>query len=152
MRSGYRAEPRRLPRRQDRDPPDLERPEQRPVAVDEAQDTAHGHVLSSTERRLHDVDLSEDAVDELGPVGPTDEEMFGAFADEAAAALDRDPTLVALGVDDEYAARADRDVIQVRATPRNLPVMEEDDAQVGGPPLSFAASSTSPAAPVDHAR
>lgn len=79
---------------------------------------------------MYESDLLPDAGDEFGAVASTDDECLSARAEEPALNPQPRSALVALGVDDEHAGRADCDVVEVRATARDASVMEHEHAAV----------------------
>jgi hypothetical protein len=127
-RTGRRTPPGSLARRQDRNAADLERAQQRPVAVDEAQHSTDPYVGVACKRALDNVDLTKHAADELRAIPSTDDEVLRSRVQQAAAVFDGDASRVPRGVDDEHAARADRQMIDVRAGAGNPPVVQENDS------------------------
>ena len=100
--------------------------DQRPVGVDEAEDAGDRNVV--TDDGADEVDLLEDAVDELGAIATTDEQLLRAGTEKTALDLERRTTAVALGVDDVDAGRRDGDVVDVRAGAGDAAVVEDADA------------------------
>jgi hypothetical protein len=72
--------------------------DERPVSLDEAEDAGDWDAIAHD--GADDVDLFENAVDELGLVAGADQELLGARSEEAALDLQRRSPLVPLGVDD----------------------------------------------------
>jgi hypothetical protein len=67
-------------------------------------------------------------VGQPGAVAPTDIQAQ-VRAERPAPVVDRDPAVVALGVDDEDARRSDDDVVDVRPGPGHAPVVEDDHSR-----------------------
>jgi len=88
-------------------------------------------MLTSLERFSDRVDLSIKAVDELGSVAATDEQLRLGSPPTA------DPyrTFEVLAVDHEHASRCDRDVVDIAPTPRHASVVQRDRGPPGGPLL-----------------
>jgi hypothetical protein len=108
-------------------------------------------VFAALEQLAHCLRLGEHAVDEFGLLATAHPQVLGASTEQAAAVLDGDPAAVALGVDHDHARRPDRDVVDVAATGRHAPVVQEHHVVPGSPLSSLRASLTSPSAPRAHA-
>jgi hypothetical protein len=122
--------------------------DQRPVGLDEAEDAGDRNVV--TDDGTHEADLLKDAVDELGAIPATEEQLLGARTEEATLDLERRTAPVALRVDDVDAGRRDSDVVDVGAGAGDAAVVEYSEC-VGGELVELLASRSSPMAPVSQA-
>jgi hypothetical protein len=101
--------------------------EKRPVRLDEAQHPENRDVGEAGRLQcgLDQAHLTVDAADELGAVARSHHESFAARFEEAAADAQARRSRVALRVDHEHAARADRDVVDVGLSARDAAVVQD---------------------------
>lgn len=96
---------------------------ERPIGLDEAEHTADGSVVS--DHAAHHVDLLDHAVNELGPIAATNQELLNPRADQTALDHQTGTSLVALRVDDEDSAGCDGEMVDIGAASGDLAVMED---------------------------
>ena len=77
--------------------------------------------------------LLADAVDQLGAIAATDHECFCSWTQQPTLNPQVQAALIAFGVDHEYAARPDRDVVNVGARARDASIMQHQDALLAEP-------------------
>lgn len=103
---------------------------QRPVRVDEADDSVHWDIVLSTvlgEDLPDHLHLPMHGVNEPVAVTSTDTEDLAPGREQPTAAFQPWTTAVTLGVDHEYSGRAGNDVIDVAACSGHSPVVQQKD-------------------------
>lgn len=96
---------------------------ERPVSLDEAEHAADSMVVS--DYAAHHVNLLDHAVDQLGAISATNQELLNPRADQTALDHQTWTSLVTLRVDDEDSAGCDGEVVDIRGASGDLAIMED---------------------------